>query len=45
MRDNAKAMIDLQKQRSQDAKTLTAIEAIKSYVLLHTMRLQPRFSH
>jgi LTXXQ motif family protein len=31
MRDNAKAMIDLQKQRSQDVKAMTAIDAVKSY--------------
>ncbi len=31
MRDNAKAMSDLQKQRGQDAKAMTAVEAVKSY--------------
>ena len=31
MRDNAKAMTDLQKQRSQDAKAMTAVDAVKSY--------------
>ena len=31
MRDNAKAMTDLQKQRGQDAKAMTAIDAVKSY--------------
>jgi hypothetical protein len=31
MRDNAKAMIDLQKQRSQDVKAMTAVDAVKSY--------------
>jgi len=31
MRDNAKAMTDLQKQRSHDAKAMTAVDAVKSY--------------
>ena len=31
MRDNAKAMIDLQKQRAQDVNSMTAVEAVKSY--------------
>jgi periplasmic protein CpxP/Spy len=31
MRDNAKAMMDLQKQRAQDAKSMTAVDAVKSY--------------
>jgi hypothetical protein len=31
MRDNAKAMSDLQKQRGQDAKAMTAVDAVKSY--------------
>jgi LTXXQ motif family protein len=31
MRDNAKAMIDLQKQRAKDVKSMTAVEAVKSY--------------
>ncbi len=31
MRDNAKAMTDLQKQRGQDASAMTAVDAIKSY--------------
>jgi hypothetical protein len=31
MRDNAKAMTDLQAQRKQDAKTMTAVDAVKSY--------------
>jgi LTXXQ motif family protein len=31
MRDNAKAMMDLQKQRAQDAKAMTAVDAVKSY--------------
>ena len=31
MRDNAKAMIDLQKQRAQDVKSMTAVDAVKSY--------------
>ena len=31
MRDNAKAMIDLQKQRAKDVKSMTAVDAVKSY--------------
>jgi hypothetical protein len=31
MRDNAKAMIDLQKQRAQDVNSMTAVDAVKSY--------------
>jgi protein CpxP len=31
MRDNAKAMYDLQKQRGEDAKDMTAVDAVKSY--------------
>src|SRR5208282_4717917 len=31
MRDNAKAMTDLEKQRGQDASAMTAVDAIKSY--------------
>jgi hypothetical protein len=31
MRDNAKAMMDLQKERSQDVKSMTAVDAVKSY--------------
>ena len=31
MRDNAKAMDDLQKQRARDAKDMTAVDAVKSY--------------
>ncbi|MFZ1121388.1 MAG: Spy/CpxP family protein refolding chaperone, partial [Candidatus Binataceae bacterium] len=31
MRDNAKAMTDLQQQRKQDAKAMTAVDAVKSY--------------
>jgi hypothetical protein len=31
MRVNAKAMNDLQEQRKQDAKTMTAVDAVKSY--------------
>jgi hypothetical protein len=31
MRDNAKAMMDLQKQRGQDASGMNAVEAVKSY--------------
>ncbi len=31
MRDNAKAMVDLQKQRSADTKSMTAVEVVKSY--------------
>ena len=31
MRDNAKAMIDLQKQRKEDVSTMTAVDAVKSY--------------
>jgi periplasmic protein CpxP/Spy len=31
MRDNAKAMYDLQKERAQDAKGMSAIDAVKSY--------------
>jgi len=31
MRDNAKAMTDLQAQRKQDVKTMTAVDAVKSY--------------
>jgi hypothetical protein len=31
MRDNAKAMNDLQEQRKQDAKSMTAVTAVKSY--------------
>jgi len=31
MRDNAKAMIDLQKQRKEDVSAMTAVDAVKSY--------------
>jgi periplasmic protein CpxP/Spy len=31
MRDNAKAMYDLQKERAQDAKGMSAVDAVKSY--------------
>jgi len=31
MRGNAKAMMDLQKERSQDAKSMNAVDAVKSY--------------
>lgn len=31
MRDNAKAMMDLQKKRGQEAKAMTAVDAVKSY--------------
>ena len=31
MRNNAKTMMDLQKQRNQDAKSMSAVDAIKSY--------------
>jgi hypothetical protein len=31
MRDNAQAMVDLQKQRAADAKSMTAVEVVKSY--------------
>jgi len=31
MRANAKTMMDLQKQRGQDAKSMTAVDAVKSY--------------
>ncbi len=31
MRENAKAMTDLQEQRKQDAKAMTAVDAVKSY--------------
>ena len=31
MRDNAKAMTDLQKQRAADAQSMNAVEVIKSY--------------
>jgi hypothetical protein len=31
MRDNAKAMNDLQEQRKQDAAAMTAVDAVKSY--------------
>ena len=31
MRGNATAMIDLQRQRAQDAKSMTAVDAVKSY--------------
>ncbi len=31
MRDNAKAMYDLEKERAQDAKEMSAIDAVKSY--------------
>jgi protein CpxP len=31
MRDNAKTMMDLQKLRVQDAKSMTAVDAVKSY--------------
>jgi hypothetical protein len=31
MRDNAKAMMNLQKQRGQDAKAMSAVDAVKSY--------------
>jgi protein CpxP len=34
MRDNAKTMIDLQKQRTEDAKSMTAVDAVKSYALV-----------
>jgi len=31
MRDNAKAMMDLQKGRTQDVNSMTAVDAVKSY--------------
>jgi hypothetical protein len=31
MRDNAQAMVDLQKQRAESAKSLNAVEVVKSY--------------
>ena len=31
MRGNAKAMFDLEKERARDEKTMTAIDAVKSY--------------
>jgi len=31
MRDNAQAMVDLQKQRAADAQSMSAVEVIKSY--------------
>jgi len=31
MRDNATAMIDLQKQRASDVKSMSAVDAVKSY--------------
>ena len=31
MRDNAQAMLDLQKQRAADAQSMNAVEVIKSY--------------
>jgi hypothetical protein len=31
MRTNAKTMMDLQQQRGQDAKSMTAVDAVKSY--------------
>ncbi|MGO9454912.1 MAG: Spy/CpxP family protein refolding chaperone [Candidatus Binataceae bacterium] len=31
MRDNAQAMADLQKQRASDAKSMNAVEVVKSY--------------
>ena len=31
MRDNAKAMIDLQKQRASDVNSMNAVDAVKSY--------------
>jgi periplasmic protein CpxP/Spy len=31
MRDNAKTMMDLQKERGQDAKSMSAVDAVKSY--------------
>jgi periplasmic protein CpxP/Spy len=31
MRGNAKAMMDLQRQRSEDVKSMTAVDAVKSY--------------
>ena len=31
MRDNAKAMIDLQKQRASDVNSMSAVDAVKSY--------------
>jgi hypothetical protein len=31
MRDNAKAMIDLQKERAKDVKSMNAVDAVKSY--------------
>lgn len=31
MRDNAQAMVDLQKQRASDAQSMSAVEVIKSY--------------
>ena len=31
MRDNAQAMADLQKQRAADAKSMNAVDVIKSY--------------
>jgi hypothetical protein len=31
MRDNAQKMVDLEKQRATDAKSMTAVEVVKSY--------------
>ncbi|HKN13006.1 MAG TPA: Spy/CpxP family protein refolding chaperone [Candidatus Binatus sp.] len=31
MRDNAQAMLDLQKQRTADAQTMSAVDVVKSY--------------
>jgi LTXXQ motif family protein len=31
MRDNAKAMVDLQKQRAADTQSMTAVDVVKSY--------------
>jgi LTXXQ motif family protein len=31
MRDNAKAMVDLQKQRTADTQSMTAVDVVKSY--------------
>ncbi len=31
MRDNAQAMVDLKKQRAADAKSMTAVDVVKSY--------------
>jgi hypothetical protein len=31
MRENAQAMVDLKKQRATDAKSMTAVDVVKSY--------------